>query len=252
VFGSDRDGNHEIYTMNADGSNQTRLLSAAGNQSEPSWQPVPVGYVRPAGATPMRLSLVPTFEPCTSPNREHGSPLAFGSCYPPVHSSPNVTVGDASSGFVKIKVLAGVPGPPSDTEVQIRLNVTDVRCRPGTSTCGPANASGGADYTGELEGEATIRLTDRNNGTTSSGGTDPATVVDIPMPVSVLCASTASTAVGATCAQTAGPLIPDPCMCEGKRMVVELSDFRVRDGGADGQNATEPNSPFLRQGLFVP
>ena len=41
------------------------------------------GYPRPKGASPMRGSLVPAYEPCTAPNRTHGPPLAFPSCAPP-------------------------------------------------------------------------------------------------------------------------------------------------------------------------
>ncbi|MDQ3881564.1 MAG: hypothetical protein M3249_00200, partial [Thermoproteota archaeon] len=40
VFYSDRDGNQEIYVMNAaDGSNQSRLTSLNANSSDPSWSP---------------------------------------------------------------------------------------------------------------------------------------------------------------------------------------------------------------------
>src|SRR5215218_6159264 len=40
AFYSERDGNQEIYTMNAaDGSNQTRLTSVNANDSNPSWSP---------------------------------------------------------------------------------------------------------------------------------------------------------------------------------------------------------------------
>src|SRR5918992_45841 len=40
VFFSERDGNQQIYVMNAaDGSNQTRLTSANANDSDPSWSP---------------------------------------------------------------------------------------------------------------------------------------------------------------------------------------------------------------------
>src|SRR5207253_2529824 len=38
-FTSTRDGNVEIYAMNADGSSQTRLTNAAGADEEPSWSP---------------------------------------------------------------------------------------------------------------------------------------------------------------------------------------------------------------------
>ena len=47
-------------------------------------------HVRPAGATPLRVSLVPAYNQCTSPNRVHGPPdlpggtNPDGSCAPPV------------------------------------------------------------------------------------------------------------------------------------------------------------------------
>jgi WD40 repeat protein len=39
AFVSSRDGNQEIYVMNADGSDQTRLTSNAASDSEPAWSP---------------------------------------------------------------------------------------------------------------------------------------------------------------------------------------------------------------------
>lgn len=39
VFMSDRDGNHEIYSMNADGSGQTRLTNSPGRDEFPAWSP---------------------------------------------------------------------------------------------------------------------------------------------------------------------------------------------------------------------
>jgi hypothetical protein len=44
-------------------------------------------YVRPRGATPFRVPLVPAYSQCTNPNRQHGAPLAFGSCNPPQQAS---------------------------------------------------------------------------------------------------------------------------------------------------------------------
>ena len=41
------------------------------------------GHLRPAGATPLRIALVPAAQECTTPNRQHGPPLAFSSCAPP-------------------------------------------------------------------------------------------------------------------------------------------------------------------------
>ena len=39
AFMSDRDGNQEIYVMNADGSNQTRITNNSAWDWEPSWGP---------------------------------------------------------------------------------------------------------------------------------------------------------------------------------------------------------------------
>ena len=39
VFCSSRDGNDEIYTMNADGSNQTRLTFHEADDWQPTWSP---------------------------------------------------------------------------------------------------------------------------------------------------------------------------------------------------------------------
>ena len=41
AFASDRDGNFEIYVMNADGSNQTNLTNNPARDGEPSWSPAP-------------------------------------------------------------------------------------------------------------------------------------------------------------------------------------------------------------------
>lgn len=39
VFASDRDGNNEIYVMNADGSGVTRLTNHPANEGDPAWSP---------------------------------------------------------------------------------------------------------------------------------------------------------------------------------------------------------------------
>src|SRR5205807_1692860 len=100
----------------------------------------------------------------------HGAPLAFQSCNPPVQASNFLTGGtpDAngasanSTAFVLFKV-----GPPSfDGELKITASISDVRRRPGTdaSVCNSANAADGPDYSGDLEVNATIRISDHYNG----------------------------------------------------------------------------------------
>ena len=218
-------------------------------------------HPRPKGATPLRVSMVPAFNQCTTPNRTHGPPLAFPSCNPPVQSSTAITVGtpDAngaaanSEGFVKLEVFVGAPGPPDDSDVFITANITDVRCKAGTTACGSANAADGADYTGGLQGNATIRITDHFNAIAAGGGTDPATVVDIPYPINAACAATASTAIGATCtANTSANAAVPGAVKDGKRAIVEVGQIQVSDGGPDGIVGTTPNTLFAVQGIFIP
>ena len=236
AFTSYRDGNAEIYVMNADGSNETRITNDPAAQLDPSWQPIVPGYVRPQSASPVRVSLVPAYTPCTAPNREHGPPLAFGSCNPPDEESPELTVGTGMTGFVRFQSLGGNPATPADeADIGMRVQISDVR-EQGTP----------ADYAGEVLGRATVRLTDRG-----SGGT--ATTIDTFFPLHTQCTATAAANAGSTCSlnTTLDALIPD-AIAEGQRTVMQVSQVEVLDGGADGDTATQPNTAFLRQGVFVP
>ena len=218
-------------------------------------------HPRPKGATPLRVSVVPAFNACTAPNRTHGPPLAFPSCNPPVQSSASITVGtpDANGAAanaeasVKLEVIVGAPGPPDDSDVAITSSGTDIRCKAGTTACGAANAADGADYTGAIQGNATIRITDHFNAIAAGGGTDPGTVVDIPFPVGATCASTASTAIGSTCtAVTSANATVPGAVKDGKRAIVEVGQITITDGGPDGVVATTPNTLFGVQGIFIP
>ena len=151
---------YDIFVMNADGTNETRIDTGPDADLDPSWQPVavPGGYPRPKGATPVRVSLVPAYAACTASNRTHGPPLAHPSCNPPALASSQLTVGtpDAngqpanSSGFAQYTAIVGAPGGVDDSDVGFRLELTDVRHQ-GTL----------ADYTGELQATAVVRITDR-------------------------------------------------------------------------------------------
>jgi hypothetical protein len=214
-------------------------------------------HVRPSGASPIHSSLVPAYKSCTTPNRTHGTPLAFRSCAPPVQASNFLTVGtpDAngagaeSVGFIQFKVKTTSP-----EDVLITGSVSDVRCRPATSAsvCSGANSADGPDYSGELQGNATIRISDHYNG---SGLNEAATVVDIPFPANLTCANTADTSIGGECnVNTEGPVVgcPECGVREGQRTVVGITQFQVFDGGPDGLVATSDNTLFMNQGIFIP
>jgi hypothetical protein len=215
-------------------------------------------HVHPKAATPLRISLVPAFKQCTAPNRTHGAPLPFPSCNPPVQASSFLTVGTAdangatanSRGFMLVRVKTTSP-----EDVLTTLSISDVRCRPGTdsSVCSTANAAGGPDYSGEIQSNATVRISDHYNGPDLN---EAATVQDIPFPVNAQCASTSDTSIGSTCSVTACATCIGPPRNDigGQRTVVEITQIQVFDAGADGNVFTQPenNTLFAIQGVFIP
>jgi FG-GAP repeat len=248
-----------VADFNRDGKPDLAVANQGSNDVSILLNTTP-GYQRPRGATPFLTYLVPAYKACASPNRTHGTPLAFPSCNPPVQTSHFLTVGtpDAngagsrSIGRVLFRVTAG--------DVLINANITDVRCQSPqtTTTCGDANAandSAGPDYTGQVQVAANLRITDQDNG---SSGTDPATG-DVPLlgssfPVAASCAETPlNKAVGATCtlATSANALRPGAVQA-GQRANWELGRVQVYDGGASGVAGAADATLFEEQGVFVP
>jgi hypothetical protein len=219
-------------------------------------------HVRPKAATPFYASLVPAYNACTSPNRTHAAPLSYGSCNPPVQTSPNVTVGTpdangAPANFVgSLKMVVTNGALANDADVAITGNLTDVRCQGSTTSCGSANTSAGPDYTGGLLAKLSLRITDHNNNNPSVPGDpfdDAATGTFPNFPIAMSCAATANT-TGATCSTTttANSLVPG-ALVEGKRAIVEVSQVQVYDGGPDGNpNSGSNEALFAVQGIFIP
>ena len=197
-------------------------------------------YARPKGATPLYASLVPAYAPCASPNREHGPPLAFGSCNPPQQTSGELTVGSFDSNGQAANSVGSVRyGVVPGGDVNVTVSITDVRKQSDLS-----------DYTGELQVNPSVRITDRNNG---PSGTDPATGQDTRFPMTASCVATSSTSIGGTCSLTSSfnAIVPG-AVVQGKRAIWQLGAVDVFDGGSDGLASTGPNTLFARQGIFVP
>ena len=244
-----------LYIVTADGASEAQLTNASDRYDyEPDWQPVAIGYPRPKSASPLRVSLVPAYAECTAPNRSHGPPLGFGSCSPPSQTSPNLTVGtpDAngaganSVGHLQLKVCC-YDIHPYWPDVIIDFATNDVRCVAAGASCGPANDRAGRDYTGELQVEPVIRLTDR------SAPFESSTTQDFTFPVRAGCSATSSTATGALCSvyTSANAVMPGSAR-DGYRAIWQMDKVRVFDGGADGDASTEPNALFVTQGVFIP
>ena len=256
----------ELWVMDPDGTNRVRLTNTAASERNPDWQPVlgapAPGYPRPRGASPMRISLVPAYEQCTSPNRTHGPPLAFGSCAPPDPSSPWQTVGTPDSngaaanmaGWLRMETLIGNPATPEDeADLKLDFEVTDVRCTPARTFCGADNATGGRDHRSGLEVQLSLRVTDRYN-LPSPGGKDPGTG-DAVLLMHPSCSGTpADTSVGSTCQwHTTADVLAPGVIKEGARTILEVGQIEVFDDGGDGEFGWgDPSLPLFRQGVFVP
>jgi len=220
-------------------------------------------HPRPKAATPFYASLVPAYNQCTSGNRTHAPPLSFASCNPPVQTSPNLTMGspDANGapanggGFVRLREVGVDDQGVDDTDFLVVGTLQDTRCKAGVATCGNSNAQDGPDYTGEVQVNATMRITDHNNAPTGAGPfTQTATVVDVPLPpVPGTCANTSATSEGGLCTINTSLDTICGCIAEHKRMNIELSQIKVNDGGPDGDVDTAgDNSLFEVQGIFIP
>jgi hypothetical protein len=209
------------------------------------------GYARPRAAPFARVSLVPGMRSCNSPNGVHGAPLASPSCNPPLATSNFLTVGtpDANAepanftGYMVLRVLGESPVDPTNgdqADVEIEAALTDVR-----------NASDMTDYTGELQGQLQLRITDRASGPAFD---QPATLVQFPISATIACVPTpADPDTGSTCnvRTTVDTLIGGRAK-EGKRAIWELISARVLDGGPDGLASTSGNAVFARAGVFAP
>jgi hypothetical protein len=247
-----------LRTMNPDGTGVTPIPNTAVAK-DPTWQPIVTGYVRPKGATPILISLVPAYRNCPTTNREHGGSLAEPSCNPPAPFSSSLTVGtpDAngaaansiSSARFDVCPVLGCAVP----NVKVAAAISDVRCKAGVATCGASNAAGGADYTGELSLETTIRITDRDN-SPAPDANGAGTMIDYTLAIPLSCNETGSDAQGAACgvSTTVNSVVPGAVEA-GMRAIWELQRSTVRDGGVDGVvSTTADNTRFLSSGLFVP
>jgi hypothetical protein len=218
-------------------------------------------HPRPKSAAPLFMSLVPAYNQCTAPNRTHGPPLAFPSCAPPAQTSAQATVGtpDAfggaanATGYLRLRYRS-IQGPVDDVDIIVDIVLGDVRCVPTGPRCGTANASGPADYSGEMRSSFTFRQTDHWNAVAAGGGTDAATVQDFTFPITSACAQSASTSTGSTCeTHTSMNAVIPGSVKDGKRAVSELDAVRIYDGGADGDADTiGDNTVFARPGVFIP
>ena len=191
---------------------------------------------------------------------------------PPAQTSAQATVGtpDAfggganSAGYLRLMYWCCFheTGP---ADIRIEMALDDVRCVPTGARCGTANASGPADYTGDVGFSFTVRLTDHFNPSTWPEPPVAATVQDFTFehdgwpqyaggPDGTPCAQSGSTSVGSACNMNTSldAIIPN-AVPDSRRSVWALDAVRIYDGGADGDgDTTADNTVFARPGIFIP
>jgi hypothetical protein len=234
-------GSGGITVMNADGTG----IVGVTDGTDPDWQPITINsYPRPKGATPLRLSLVPAYRQCTSPNVTHGAPLSNGSCAPPQLSSTQLTVGTPDSNgerttmdaYIQLTTIVGNPSTPAD--VQITMHANDVFNKDLS------------DYAGSLRASLPVRITDKNN----TPGPSAASTVPFVFGFDVPCTPDPDPTVGSDCTLTTSvnTLYPG-AIVGGKRAIWQMGRGRLDDAGPDGNpDTTADNTVFATQGVFVP
>jgi hypothetical protein len=284
---SNRDGNWEIYVVNADGSGAQRLTNNPATDLRPRWSPdgTKIAFqtnrdgnweiysMNPNGTGQTNLTNNSADDvlydwlsiPITSYPRPRGAtPVnialvpAYAQC-----TSPNRTHG-ASLSF-------GSCAPPTQTSGQLTVGTPDANGQGAKLYSKILYGVGGgdvgviatitdvrrksdlSDYTGELSLAPGLRITDKNN-TPNPGGPGAGTVQDTTLPITIPCAATADTTIGSTCnlSTTVNAVYPG-AVVPGKRAIWQFGPVRVYDGGADGLASTvADNTLFLDQGVFVP
>jgi hypothetical protein len=239
--GPNADANGVVVWTRSDGTN-LRVQSSRRRDV--------AGYIRPQGAGPLRIALVPAYNQCVtgSANRTHGPSLAFPSCNPPVRNSTVLTMGSPDvngftangTAFVKFQVIAGnASTEANEADVRLRGDFKDVRNNPS-----------GTDYTGQLLVHADLQITDKDNATETP---EPGTTVTVPLEYPESCTATADTSIGGSCTitSTINAILPGAVL-ESMRTLWEVGQVYVKDAGPNTTFGDSDDEVFLRQGIFIP
>jgi TolB protein len=247
----------QIFTIGYAGG-VPQSANSPGRSWDPAWQPIPrppaPRYVRPKAASPFVASLVPAFRQCEEPDRQHGPPLAFGSCSSPAQVSTTTTTGtpDANgepagfTGSVRLNAISDNPGTgPDEADATLRVALSDVR------------RADGSDYPFTLQTPVIGRVTERDVGsgqTLIDSRPETLFLYEWPLWANIPCTSTADPATGSTCATTTSLNALRPgSITGGRRAIWDLQQVRVFDAGPDGVADTQDdNEIFAVQGVFVP
>ena len=226
-------------------------------------------HVRPKGAAPLRVSLVPGQQRCTSPNAQHEPPLEHvRSCLPPLQTASAATVGTPdANGFpaqseasVRINVINALT---VDEDDRVVVEITDVR-----ELGAPAN-----DYNPNPTGPD-MTLLARSRPVDNDDGADAAAYGPsqhrtgtgrrsrhhgrLRLPDTRRLQLHAP-GIGSTCAVTTSfnAILPgfvkfDPASPNRNRQAIEIGQVQVYDSGVDKVRGTNDDTLFAVQGIWNP
>jgi WD40-like Beta Propeller Repeat len=243
-------GDSDIYIGS---SSPTAIVTGPALDQFPDRQAVPINHVRPRGATPLYLPLVPAYKSCSATNSLHRPSIGgINDCVPPQIESSYLTVGTPDVNGAGAKFIGSVRIDAHTTSPEdglIKVSTTDVRC---VATGGGCAGGPLADYTDDLRFDAVFRLTDKGN----YGGRTSGTSRELPMNFSVPCTSTPSTTIGSTCSITTSinTVYGVSAVTDGLGAIWQLTGpIQLFDGGADGVGSTTAdNTLFAVGGVFFP
>jgi dipeptidyl aminopeptidase/acylaminoacyl peptidase len=214
-------------------------------------------YETPQHATPVEVSLVPSYRQCGTggnpSNSTHGPPDVPGggnpdpSCTPPVPTAAVARAGPLAVASARVSALTDTVGDPahysSEGDALFTVNATDVRSGSATGPDYNPNPSGP-----DLTLTARWRITDTYNG---GSLTTAATVTELDFSVPIDCNGT-SEAVGAVCSgnTSANAVIPG-AIKKGKGTSIQLFRVRLNDAGTDGIRGNANDTLFEQQGVRV-
>ena len=213
------------------------------------------GYMHPAEAPALDVSLVPIFRQCGTGGNPasgtHSPPLSAGSCPPATTAGAVAHFGTSFTGNALLTVVPGdFSTAASEADVSYQVSLTDVRSGSRTGPDYDPNPSGS-----DMTLDARIRLTDTSSctGNACSGPYDQgATTVDAAFPVPLDCAPTAGDG-GSTCGVTTGANAVVPGMIlEGNKTAIQFFRVFVKDSGPDGIRSNGDDRLVAQQGFFVP
>ncbi len=229
----------DIHLINPDGTREIALTDPAADLM-PAWQPILKGYARPKGAGTLYAPLVPAYNACTSPNRQHAAPLQLRQLQP-AHADLDPADRGDSGRQPEARRLGRLASDRSDPR---RRGPTgrrrgepdhlDHRCpqrlRPHRLHRQPRDASPASDH------RQVQHPVPRRTGT----GHRPGLHLRLERPLHRHRRS--QHRLDCSLATTADTLLPGSAL-EGRRAIWQTQEIEVRDGAGH---------PFMRQGVFVP